>query len=124
MKANFICGCLCGLAAGCYLLTQADYYQWTGGAQSNIGFTGSMLSMLGQNNPISTFVATFLIKYLEQGTTVLYYNDTSVPSEIVVIIEGVIILLVSSKNFLRGFRERKLLKEGLESEYRSDREVK
>lgn len=121
MKTNFICGALCGLAAACYLLTQADYFQWTGGAQSNIGFTGTMLAMLGHNNPISAFVATFLIKYLEQGTTVLYYNDTSVPSEIVVIIEGVIILLVSSTNFLKGFREKQLLKEGLESEYRSDR---
>lgn len=124
MKTNFLSGTLCGLAAAGYLLTQADYFQWTGGATSNIGFTGSMLAMLGQNNAIGSFIATFLIKFLEQGTTVLYYTDTSVPSEIVVIIEGAIILLVSSKYFLRGLREKKLLKEELQSSYQSNSEVK
>lgn len=124
MLANFICGVLCGCGSACYLLTQADYFQWTGNASSGIGFSGSMLAMLGQNNPIGAFLATFFIKYLEQGAIVLYYNDTSVPSEIIVIIEGAIVLLVSSTYFLRGLRERKLLKEGLQSEYRSDREAK
>ena len=124
MITNFICGVLCGCGAACYLLTQADYFQWTGNASSGIGFSGSMLAMLGQNNPIGAFIATFFIKYLEQGAIVLYYNDTSVPSEIIVIIEGAIVLLVSSTKFLRGLREKKLLKEGLESEYRNDREAK
>lgn len=124
MIANFICGVLCGFAAATYLLTQADYFQWTGNASSGIGFSGTMLAMLGQNNPIGAFVATFFIKYLEQGAIVLYYNDTSVPSEIIVIIEGAIVLLVSSTYFLRRFREKRLLKEGLMSEYRSDREAK
>lgn len=121
---NFICGALCGCGAACYLLTQADYFQWTGNASSGIGFSGSMLAMLGKNNPLGAFIATFFIKYLEQGAIVLYYNDTSVPSEIIVIIEGAIVLLVSSTYFLRGLREKKLLKEGLESERESGREVK
>ncbi|MBO7676803.1 MAG: hypothetical protein J6S49_04760 [Erysipelotrichaceae bacterium] len=54
-----------------------------------------------------------MIKYLEEGTKVLYVLDTSLPKEIVSIVEGVLILLISSQYFLRGFRERKLLKEGL-----------
>ena len=73
-----------------------------------------LLSMLGRNNPIGIVIASFLIKYLEQGTAILYFVDNSVPSEIVAIVEGIIIMLISSQHFLRKFRERQLLKEGLE----------
>ena len=58
--------------------------------------------------------ATFFIRYLEEGASVLYFNDNSVPSEIIAIVEGIVVLLVSSQYFLRRYREKKLLKEGLE----------
>ena len=70
--------------------------------------------MLGKNNPIGIVIAAFLIKYLEQGTAVLYFVDKSVPAEIVAIVEGIIIMLISSQHFLRKLREQQLLKEGLE----------
>ncbi len=79
-----------------------------------IGFSGMLMSMLGRNNPIGIVIAAFMIKYLEQGTAILYFVDNSVPSEIVAIVEGIIIMLISSQYFLRRFRERRLLKEGLE----------
>ena len=82
------------------------------------------MAMLGKNNPIGIGVAAFFIQYLEQGTRVLYYNDTSVPAEIVAIIEAVVILLVSSQYFLRGLREKALFKQGLGGAHRSDREGK
>ncbi len=115
MKTNFIAGILAGVGAAAQVLTQMAYFQ-PGSSVTGIGFTGSLLAMLGRNNPIGILVATFFIKYLEQGTTVLYYNDTSVPSEIVAIVQGVIVLLVSSQYFLRKMREKKLLEEGLNNE--------
>ena len=115
MKTNFIAGLLAGIGAAAQVLTQMAYFQ-PGSSVTGIGFTGSLLAMLGRNNPIGILVATFFIKYLEQGTSVLYYNDTSVPSEIVAIVQGVIVLLVSSQYFLRKMREKKLLEEGLNNE--------
>ena len=108
-----IAGVLSGMGAASALLTQTQFYT---PSQSlvGIGFSGMLLSMLGRNNPIGIVVASFLIKYLEQGTKILYFVDKSVPSEIVAIVEGIIIMLISSQHFLRRFRERKLLKEGLE----------
>ncbi|MCR5230301.1 MAG: ABC transporter permease [Solobacterium sp.] len=110
-----IAGILCGMGASCQLLTQTSFYL---PEQSlvGIGFSGMLLSMLGRNNPIGIVVAAFLIKYLEQGTSILYFVDRAVPSEIVAIVEGIVILLISSQYFLRGFREKKLLKEGLEKD--------
>jgi len=110
-----ISGVLCGIGAACHLLSQTAQYQ-PDKTLSGIGFSGMLLAMLGHNNPIGIVIASFFIKYLEEGTKVLYFVDTSVPSEIVSIVEGVIILLISSQYFLRGFRERKLLKEGLEKD--------
>ena len=108
-----IAGVLSGMGAATCLLTQTTFYT---PSQSlvGIGFSGMLLSMLGRNNPIGIVIAAFMIKYLEQGTAVLYFVDTSVPSEIVAIVEGIIIMLISSQHFLRKFRERRLLKEGLE----------
>lgn len=112
LATAMISGILCGLGAACHLLSQTTQYQ-PDKTLSGIGFSGMLLAMLGHNNPVGIVIASFLIKYLEEGTKVLYFVDTSVPSEIVSIVEGVIILLISSQYFLRGFRERKLLKEGL-----------
>lgn len=108
-----IAGVLSGMGATTHLLTQTSFYT---PAQSlvGIGFSGMLLSMLGRNNPIGIVIASFMIKYLEQGTAILYFTDNSVPSEIVAIVEGIIIMLISSQYFLRRYRERKLLKEGLE----------
>ncbi|MBQ3384263.1 MAG: ABC transporter permease [Erysipelotrichaceae bacterium] len=112
MKTNFIAGMLAGIGSAAQILTQASNFQ-PSTTVTNIGFTGSLLAMLGRNNPIGILVSTFFIKYLEQGTSVLYYNDTSVPSEIIAIVQGVVVLLVSSQYFLKKFREKKLLQEGL-----------
>ena len=108
-----IAGVLSGMGATSALLTQTAFYT---PSQSlvGIGFSGMLLSMLGRNNPIGIVVAAFMIKYLEQGTAILYFVDKSVPSEIVAIVEGIIIMLISSQHFLRKFRERQLLREGLE----------
>ncbi len=112
MTVNFIAGILCGVGSGIFLLTQTTFFI---PAQSltGVGFSGSLLAMLGRNNPIGIMAASFLIKYLEQGTTVLQYTDASVPAEIVSIVQAIMVLLISSQNFLKGFRERRLLKEGL-----------
>ena len=101
------------MGATTHLLTLTSYYT---PAQSlvGIGFSGMLLSMLGRNNPIGIVIAAFFIKYLEQGAAVLYFVDSSVPSEIVAIVEGIVIMLISSQYFLRKLRERKLLEEGLE----------
>ena len=108
-----IAGVLSGMGATTALLTQTTFYT---PSQSlvGIGFSGMLMSMLGKNNPIGIVIASFMIKYLEQGTKILYFVDNSVPSEIVAIVEGIIIMLISSQHFLRKYRERQLLKEGLE----------
>ncbi len=112
MTTAFISGALAGIGAAIQLLTQYKYFSWTQEGPG-VGFSGNLMAMLGQNNPIGVLIASFFIQYLEEGTSVLYYTDSSVPSEIVAIVEGVMVLLISSQYFLRKTREKRLLKEGL-----------
>lgn len=112
LKTAAIAGILAGIGSACQMLTQSTFYQ-PDKTCAGIGFSGMLLAMLGKNNPIAIVVATFLIQYLENGTNVLYFIDQSIPAEIVAIVEGIVILLISSQYFLMSFREKKLLKEGL-----------
>lgn len=115
MITNFIAGVLAAIGSASQCLTQTSFYI-PSQSVTGIGFTGCLLAMLGRNNPIGILVATFFIQYLEEGTRVLYLKDNSVPAEIVAIVEGIMVLLISSQYFLRRFRERQLLKEGLGSD--------
>ncbi len=114
MIVNFMAGALAGIGSATHLLTQTNFFIPTVSVVG-IGFSGMLMSMLGKNDPIATMIAAFFIQYLQEGTSVLYYTDTSVPSEIIAVVEGVVVLLISSQYFLRGYREKKLLKEGLEN---------
>lgn len=109
---NFMAGALAGIGSACHLLTQTTFYI-PSVSVVGIGFSGLLMSMLGKNDPIATVIASFFIQYLQEGTSVLYYTDTSVPPEIIAVVEGVVVLLISSQYFLRKYREKKLLKEGL-----------
>ncbi|MDO4940950.1 MAG: ABC transporter permease [Erysipelotrichaceae bacterium] len=113
IETSMIAGALFGIGSACQLLTQTTFFQ-PDKSVAGIGFSGNLLAMLGKNNPIGVVISSFFIQYLEKGTNVLYFKDQSVPSEIVAIVEGVVILLISSQYFLRSFREKKLLKDGLE----------
>ena len=57
-------------------------------------------------------VATFGISYLKIGAEIMS-RSTAAPVEIISIIEATLVLLISSQYFLRGLRERRLMKEGL-----------
>jgi ABC-type uncharacterized transport system, permease component len=112
LTVNFLAGAICGIGSACHLLTQSTFYIPSTTAVG-IGFAGMLMCMLGKNDPVATVIAAFFIQYLQEGTNVLYFADSSVPPEIIAIVEGVVVLLISSQYFLRGYREKKLLKEGL-----------
>ena len=112
MVVNFLAGVLAGVGSACHLLTQTSFYI-PSVSVVGIGFSGLLMSMLGKNDPIATVIATFFYQYLQEGASVLYYTDKSVPSEIIAVVVGIVVLLISSQHFLRKYREKKLLKEGL-----------
>ncbi len=65
---------------------------FTGGA----GFTGIAVSLMGRNHPAGVLPAALLFGALTQGGAELAFEVPDVPSEIVVLIQGLVILLAGA----------------------------
>lgn len=110
MIVHFLSGFLGGVGSSVELLSIYTRFSWI--ALPGLGFTGALMAMMGKNNPWGIVVASIGISYLKTGAEIMS-RSTVVPVEVVSIIEAVLVLLISSQYFLRGLRERKLLKEGM-----------
>ncbi len=79
------------------------------------GFDGVIINILAKGNPIFVPVAAFFISYIRIGAEYMY-RQSDVASEIVAIIEGVIIMLVAADAFLASYQHKKTTKISLEYE--------
>jgi simple sugar transport system permease protein len=59
---------------------------------TGLGFTGITVALLGRNNPVGIAFGALLLAFLDRSSQVLDLED--IPKEIVVIMEGVIVLSV------------------------------
>lgn len=111
LLVHFISGFLGGVGTSVELLSIYNRFTWV--ALPGLGFTGALMAMMGKNNPIGVLAAAFGISYLQIGAEIMS-RSTIVPVEAVSIVSATLVLLISAQHFLRGWRERKLLKEGLQ----------
>jgi len=56
------------------------------------GFTGIAVSLMGRNHPIGIVIASLLFGALKQGGAELSFENPDIPNNIVVVIEGLVIL--------------------------------
>lgn len=110
MLVHFISGFLGGVGTSVELLSIYTRFNWI--ALPGLGFTGSLMAMMGKNNPIGILIAAFGVSYLKTGAEIMS-RSTDVPVEIISIVEAVLVLLISSQYFLRKLREKQLLKQKL-----------
>lgn len=110
MLVHFISGFLGGVGASVELLSIYTRFSWI--ALPGLGFTGTLMAMMGKNHPVGILISAFGISYLKTGAEIMARNST-VPVEIISIVEAVLVLLISSQYFLRRFREKQLLKQQL-----------
>ena len=90
---------------------QMGYYQtfrWT--SLMGYGWEGMTLAILARNNPLYIPVAAFFIAYLNYGCT-LMNTYTSVPYEMMDIINAVIFLFFAAEQFLAKYRQKIVVKE-------------
>lgn len=107
---HFISGFLGGIGTSVELLSIYSRFSWV--ALPGLGFNGALIAMMGKNNPIGVLVVAFGISYLQIGAEIMS-RSTTVPVEVISIVTATLVLLISAQYFLRGWREKKLLKEGL-----------
>jgi general nucleoside transport system permease protein len=66
------------------------------GISSGLGFEGIVVSLLARNNPLAVPFAALAYSYLRVGADVME-RSSDVSRELVVIIQGIIILLVTAE---------------------------
>ncbi|MGL5542906.1 MAG: ABC transporter permease subunit, partial [Fusobacteriaceae bacterium] len=101
-----ISGILAGLAGAERVLGGVGQYTYKQGLVATYGFDGIAVALLGKNSPWGALAAAILFASLRVGGRAMQFN-TSVPSQIVMMIQAIIILLIAAENMFRFVIERK-----------------
>lgn len=99
---------IAGLGGAVEMLGLHRTFRWT--SSPGYGFDGVIISTLARGNPILIPFAAFFLAYVRVGADILN-RTTSIPAEIVSIIQATIILLVAAQAFLSKTRHRSIVKQ-------------
>jgi simple sugar transport system permease protein len=91
-----ISGALAGIAGSGYMLSDQYKYTLSFSGNPGMGWDGMLISLLGSHSPIGVFVAAIFYSVLKTGSDNINLY-TSVPKEIIAVIQSLIILLLSIK---------------------------
>lgn len=80
-------------------------YSYKGGLIATYGFDGIAVALLGKNNPVGALLASILFAALRIGGRAMQLK-TNVPSEMVIMIQAIIILLIAAENMIRSWLEK------------------
>jgi simple sugar transport system permease protein len=108
MGAMGISGALAGIAGAVQVLG-FQYQYSTSFLSPQWGFTGVTVALLARLEPVGVVVAAFLYALLEEGAQ-LIENNTNVDHNIITVIQGLIILLVTVQVSLSWRRRRSLVR--------------
>lgn len=107
LLAQVMGGALAGMGGAVEILGKYDRYLWT--SQTGYGFSGLMIAVLVRNRPEAVPLVAFLFAYLQIGAN-LVGTTTDVPTEFVMVIQAIIILLVAATLFMEQLRKRMVVK--------------
>jgi len=106
--AHLIAGILAGTGGVVENLGMHKRFEWT--ALPGYGFDGAMIATLAGNNPIGVVGAALFVAYLRIGAD-LVNRFSDIPTEMISILQCVIILLVSAERFLYKYKQKWIEKE-------------
>jgi len=105
---HLIAGFIAGMGGSVEVLGMYSRFQWT--SLPGYGLDGALVAMLAKNNPLSVIASALFLAYIRIGAD-LMARLSDVPSEMISIIQAVIILLISAEQFLKFWKNRMLLRE-------------
>lgn len=109
--SQVIGGIIAGIGGATELLGMYKRFQWQ--TLPGYGWDGMMVAILARNNPALVPIAAFLLAFLRIGAD-LMARMTDVPSEVVSIIQAIMIILVAAESFLSTWRHKMIVKQAKE----------
>lgn len=107
LSSQMLGGFLAGIGGACEVLGMYTRFEWA--AAPTTGFDGIMVAAIAYRNPALVPVAALFLAYVRVGADVIS-RTSDVPSEIVSIIQALIIMLVGAQMFLSGIRHKQIVK--------------
>lgn len=101
--SQIIGGFIAGVGGGTEMIGMYTRFQWM--SLPGYGFDGVIINILAKGNPLFVPIASFFISYLRIGAEYMY-RQSDIASEIVAIIEGVIIMFVAATAFLSTWKHK------------------
>lgn len=108
LTSQLIGGFIAGAGGATEVLGMYKRFLWQD--SPGYGWDGVIIALLARNNPLLVPVCAFLLAYVRIGADIMAIK-TDVPSEIVFVIQAVLILFVASEGFLKKFRSRQIAKQ-------------
>ncbi len=103
VMAQIVAGTVAGIGGGVEFLGMYTRFKWT--SSPGYGWTGIAVALLARTNPILVPIAAIFIAYLNVGSGIMA-RSSDVSSEIVLIIQGVIMLMIAADALLQHWRQR------------------
>lgn len=110
--SQVIAGALAGVGGGAELLGMYTRFKWT--SSPGYGWTGIVVALMARNNPLMVPLAALFMGYLNVGANIMARNS-DVSSEVVKIIQGVMILMIAAEALLKKWKQ-KMIVEAAKSE--------
>ena len=105
--AQIIAGAVAGGGGAVELLGMYSRFKWS--ALPGYGWTGIVVALLARRNPLLIPLSACFIAYLNVGAAIMS-RSSDVASEVVLVIQGVIMLLIAADALLDGWRQRMIVK--------------
>ena len=113
VAAQVIAGAIAGIGGGAELLGMYNRFKWT--SSPGYGWTGIVVALLARSNPLLVPLAAAFIGYLNVGADIMA-RSSDMGSEMVDIIQGVMMFLIAADALLRGWRQRMIVKAARQEE--------
>lgn len=108
LSAQFIGGMLAGLGGAIECLGIYQQLNWE--VQLGYGFDGMLIAIIAKNNPLVVPMVAFILSYLRSGGD-LVNRMTDVPTELVSVIQSLIVIFIAAKSLLSMLRHRMLIQD-------------
>ena len=106
-------GAIAGMGGAIEVLGMYRSFVWT--HLPGLGFDGALIAILANNKPKNVIFSALFLAYVRIGADMMS-RMTDVPSQMISIMQGLIILLISGHKFMQFYKNRLLMKEARSSE--------
>jgi general nucleoside transport system permease protein len=108
LYSQIIGGFIAGIGGAVEILGMYTRFSWF--QSPGYGWDGVIVAIMARNNPLLIPVFAFFLAYLRIGADIMA-RVSDVPSEVVAIIQGIMIMLVTAERLLAGWRHRVTVRE-------------